>query len=205
MEIDTYSYVLALHPLKHPVPALIDNRHLFPIIDGKRVQISSELPRGTFDPFRPSSRYKGYAFSVYFFEFVLYGDLGGASLPRLTILDVWSQAEEAGRLVEGQIASDLFTFIGSPVPPTEDESPTKNEPATKGEPVANGVPVIKDEPPVRDELPVKGELPVKDEPPIKDELPVKDEPVIKDELSTKDETATRDISPAKDEPPAKDS
>ena len=199
MEIDTYSYVLALHPLKHPVPALIDNRHLFPIIDGKRVQISSELPRGTFDPFRPSLRYKGYAFSVYFFEFVLYGDLGGATLPRLTILGVWSQAEEAGRLVEGQIASDLSTFIGSPVPPTEDESHTKNGPATKGEPVANDVPVIKDEPPVRDELPVKGELPVKDE------LPIKDEPVIKDELSTKDETATRDKPPAKDEPPAKDS
>ncbi|KAI9452540.1 hypothetical protein BJY52DRAFT_1226047 [Lactarius psammicola] len=69
-------------------------------------------------------------------------------------------AKEVGRLVEGQISSDLPTFVGSAVPtspPTKDDSLTKDEPPTKDEPSS-----------------------IKGEPSTKDELPTKDEPLAKD-------------------------
>jgi len=92
-------------------------------------------------------------------------------------------AEEAGRLVEGQIASDLPAFVGSPVPTspsTKIESPTKGEPLVKDELLIQDEPSISDEPSTKDEPPTKDESPIKDEPPIKDESSAKDEPPAKD-------------------------
>lgn len=142
------------------------NRHLLPITDGKREQISSALPRGAFVPFRPLLSCRAYVPS-----FISYssGDLGDTvvsplfstqhvSDPMVDEFGYWSQAKEVGRLVEDQIVGDLPTFVRSSptatptaqdVPPkddskdetlTKDESPTTDEPLTKDETLTKGEP-----------------------------------------------------------------